>query len=147
MLTELTWGDALVLKVHHTRVGLKPFVEAIQAAVGRHIGTRPTFAKLYEVRDVSDLSEIEAYRAWLLLTAMGIDPDDWGIRASVVPPATDADRLQDMLTAAVRDQVRGNQGLEGGASISVLSRAGRAGATTQGTRPETPQYRPLALAA
>jgi hypothetical protein len=104
---ELTWGDALVLKVHKTRVGLKPFVDSIQAAVGRHIGSRPTFAKLYDVESVDDLSEIEAYRAWLLLTAMGEDPDDWGVRASVVPQATNVERLRELLT----DQVR-HQGLE-----------------------------------
>jgi hypothetical protein len=97
--SELTWGDALVLKVHRarvggTRVGLSPFVDAIRAAVGKHIGTRPTFAKLYDVTDVESMSEIERFRAWLLLTAIGEDPDDWGIRADVVPPAIDAERLR-----------------------------------------------------
>ena len=99
---QLSWGDALVLKVHRRRVGLQPYVDAIRAAVGKHIGTRPTFAKLYDVDDVSRLSEVDQYRAWLLLTAMGEDPDDWGIRASVVPPAHDVEHLRKLL-CAIRD--------------------------------------------
>lgn len=108
---QLTWGDALVLKVHKTRVGLKPFVDAIQAAVGKNIGTRPTFAKLYEAQSVETMNELERYRAWLLLTAMGEDPDGWGVRAEVVPPAADIDRLCSVLADNVRELVR-HQGLE-----------------------------------
>jgi hypothetical protein len=100
MLTEITWGDALVIKVHRTRVGLKPYVDAIQEAVGRNIGSRTTFAKLYDVREASDLDELDGYRAWLLLTAIGEDPDDWGVRSSVVPRATDPAALRSFLAPA-----------------------------------------------
>jgi hypothetical protein len=100
-MVQLTWGDALVLKIHRTRVGLKPFVDAIQAAVGKHIGTRPTFAKLYDAADVESMGEVEKYRAWLLLTAMGENPDVWGIRADVVPPASDVVRLRSVLIELV----------------------------------------------
>jgi hypothetical protein len=124
MMVELSWGDRLVLKVHRTHVGMKPYVDAIQHAVGRHIGARTTFAKLYDVDRVEALSEVEAYRAWLLLTAMGENPDDWGVRASVVPQATDVERLRGLLQDLVRHQgleprtrwfeVRGNSVVDAG---------------------------------
>jgi hypothetical protein len=101
---QFTWGDALVVKVHRTRVGLQPYVNAIQEIVGRHIGSRPTFAKLYDAKDVEELDPTERYRAWLLLTAMDENPDDWGLRDDSVPRGTSLRHLQRELRRVVRHQ-------------------------------------------
>jgi hypothetical protein len=104
--THLTWGDALVLKVHRTRHGMKPCVAAIQEAVGPWIGSRTTFAKLYDVDRPDDLDASEAFRAWLLLTALGEDPAEWGIQESAVPRGFVAEQLRAVLRDLVGDAAR-----------------------------------------
>ena len=101
---QLTWGEALVLRVRKSKGGMNPLVDAIRAAVGAWIGTRPTFAKLYDIEAVSEMDGTEQFRAWLVLTALGSDPDDWGIPKTVVPPAYDVKYLQKALSGVVRHQ-------------------------------------------
>jgi hypothetical protein len=101
---QFTWGDALVVKVHRTRVGLLPYVNAIQEVVGKHIGSRPTFAKLYDAAEVGELDATEKYRAWLLLTAMGESPEAWGVNDDAVPRGTSIKPLQRELARLVRHQ-------------------------------------------
>lgn len=93
------WGEALVLEVHFNSPGLNPVVEAIRAALGTGIGSRNTFAKLYDCEQPPE-GEQERFRAWLVLTALGQDPNDWLIGDDCVPPANDVERLR----ALVRSQ-------------------------------------------
>lgn len=96
---QVGFGKSLVLEVHFHSNGLKPLTDAIRRAVGDHIGTRNTFAKLYEMDEPPDEDNPkDRYRAWLLLTALGEDPREWGISDDAVPPTTDQDALKDMLT-------------------------------------------------
>ncbi len=96
---QVGFGEALVLEVHFRSSGLKPLTDAIRAAVGTHIGTRNTFAKLYEM-DEPPTEARDRFRAWLVLTALGQDPNKWGIGDDAVPPATDKETLRDLVIAA-----------------------------------------------
>lgn len=91
---QVGWGEALVLEVHYRSPGLKPVVDAIQKAVG-DVGTRNTFAKLFDVID--EPVGKDRWRAWLLLTALGQDPSEWNIGDDVVPPAYDPDKLRTLV--------------------------------------------------
>lgn len=96
---QVGFGEALVLEVHYRSPGLKPLTDAIRTAVGSHIGTRNTFAKLYEMTEPPDRANPkDRYRAWLLLTALGQDPAAWGIGDDAVPPSTDQNALRGMLS-------------------------------------------------
>ena len=85
MLTrQVTWGEALVVELFKAG-GLKGAVERITSLMGKAVGTRNTFAKLLRVDDPSSLSERDRWRAWLLLAALGLDADEWGVGDQVVP--------------------------------------------------------------
>lgn len=90
----VTWGEALRVKTNRR---LKNAVDGVRQAVGPTIGTRNTFAKLYRL-DMPPADPAEAFRAWLLLTACGFEPLDWGIGDDVVPPAYDVATLRLLVT-------------------------------------------------
>ena len=93
------WGEALYLEVHLRSPGLKQLTDAIRLAVGDHIGTRNTFAKLFEMSEPpTELDPKDRFRAWLVLTALGQDPAVWGISDDTVPPSTDVNRLRDLIS-------------------------------------------------
>ena len=93
------WGEALYLEVHLRSPGLKQLTDAIRLAVGDHIGTRNTFAKLFEMSEPpTELDPKDRFRAWLVLTALGQDPEAWGIGEDTVPPSTDTNRLRDLIS-------------------------------------------------
>lgn len=71
-----TWGQALVIRIHQSRKGLNPYVNAINEAMGMDVASRPTFAKLLDVAEPSQLDKKQRYLGWLLLTAMGENPED-----------------------------------------------------------------------
>jgi hypothetical protein len=85
-LRTVTWGDALLVHTvkHHPR-GLQQAVENIRGTVGREIGVRNSFAKLYMTDDPEELTPKDQWRAWLLLTAINEKPADWGISDDVLP--------------------------------------------------------------
>lgn len=90
------WGDALLLEVNHNSPGLGPVVKGIQAAVGRQIGVRNTFAKLYS-SDEAPEDEVDQFRAWLVLTALRQDPAEWNISDDVVPAGYDKEGLRTLV--------------------------------------------------
>jgi hypothetical protein len=90
----ITWGEALRTEIEH-RPGLARIVRSVRAELGPVIGTRTTFAKLFEVERPEDLDESEQFRAWLVLTSVGFRPRDWGIDpAPAVPPGYNRKRLE-----------------------------------------------------
>lgn len=91
---EVTWGEAVVVAGFRTPGGLKHAVARIHAAVGEHIGTRNTFAKLYKVTDPASLTDRDQFRAWLLITALNEEPQEWGVSEAVVPRGFDLDELR-----------------------------------------------------
>lgn len=93
---KIGWGQALFLEVGYHSPGLKPVVGAIHRAVGPDVGTRNTFAKLYD-SDTAPESVKERWRAWLLLTALGQDPAAWQIGDDIIPAAHDLERLRDLV--------------------------------------------------
>lgn len=96
ILRTVTWGEALVVAAYRSPDGLKGAVERILSEVGP-VSTRNTFAKLYLVENPKVLSPAELWRAWLLLTALGESPPEWGIPDHILPPSIDAERLRKML--------------------------------------------------
>jgi hypothetical protein len=90
------WGEALVLEVHYRSPGLSPVVKAIHSAVGKSIGVRNTFAKLYDYEQ-PPADTTEQFRAWLVLTALGQDPSAWGISDEVVPKGYDLETLRTLV--------------------------------------------------
>lgn len=100
----VTWGEGLVVEIFKTPGGLKPVVDALIGELGPQIGVRNTFSKLFKVEDPAALDPKDRWRAWLLLTAIGHDPSDWGIDESAVPPAIDVRYLKSRLERVVRRQ-------------------------------------------
>lgn len=100
MLTkQVAWGDGLVVALHHAG-GLRKTVDHIRALMGDTIGTRNTFAKLLRETDPADIdNDRDRWRAWLLLSALGLDPAEWGISDNVPAPdyITDLDDLRQRL--------------------------------------------------
>ncbi|SBS73914.1 hypothetical protein MHPYR_180119 [uncultured Mycobacterium sp.] len=94
---QVTWGEALVVELFKTSGGLKVAVDRITGLMGKTVGTRNTFAKLTRVDDPVDLNDKDLWRAWLLLTALGHDPIEWGIDDSAVPDFIDIPDLQKRL--------------------------------------------------
>ncbi len=94
VIREVTWGDDLVVATFHSEGGLLNAVRRIHAAVGDDVGTANTFRRLFYVTDPGELGEKEQRRAWLLLTAYGLDPAGWGISDEVVPSIWNVDVLR-----------------------------------------------------
>lgn len=98
------WGEALLLEVHHSG-GLNPLVTDIRRALGKQIGVRNTFAKLYDSPE-PPVEEVDRFRAWLILTAIGQDPSAWGLSNDDVPPGYDARKLSKQVMAHSRCTAR-----------------------------------------
>lgn len=90
----VSWGEALVVEAFKYPGGLRSAVDAIRAEVGPYIGTRNTFAKLLKANGPDELGEVDQFRAWLLISAFGKFPEDWGIPNAVVPRSMDWAKLQ-----------------------------------------------------
>lgn len=91
------WGEALLLEVHHDGRGLNPLVKTITEAAGQ-LGVRNTYAALYELEDAPTSDDPKDYfRAWLVLVALGQDPEAWGVRDDAVPVAYDVNKLRDLI--------------------------------------------------
>lgn len=90
---QVTWGQALRVELVEVDGGLKAATDVIKRELGELIGTRNTFAKLLRVDDPAELGEADQWRAWLLLTAIGLEPADWGVAATAVPKYVDAAAL------------------------------------------------------
>lgn len=98
---KVGWGEALYLEVHFRSPGLRQLTDAIRTAVGTHIGTRNTFAKLFEMDEPpTETDPKDRFRAWLVITALGSDPAEWGIGDDAVPPSTDKIVLRDLVNSA-----------------------------------------------
>lgn len=93
-----TWGETLKVKLGRR---LAPAVLAIHEAVGPHIGTRNTFAKLFGLAG-PPTDPTEAFRAWLLVTAMQWEPEEWGLSDSVVPRGYDVVVLRELVATESR---------------------------------------------
>ncbi|HET6915314.1 MAG TPA: hypothetical protein VFH56_04425 [Acidimicrobiales bacterium] len=97
-----TWGQALVIRIHDTRNGLNPYVKAINEAMGVDVASRPTFAKLLDVDEPTQMDSKQRYLAWLLLTAMGENPQDWDVSEDDVPRGVNVRHLKKVLRSVVR---------------------------------------------
>lgn len=96
--TEFTWGDRLALTVRK-RGGLAAAWRRISSQVGPHLGSRTTFAELFDLDD-PPTDDVVSLRAWTLLTTIGENPSDWGLPTEgVLPPAFEPDRVRDLLSA------------------------------------------------
>lgn len=100
-MREVVWGEALGVEADKAPRGLQGVVEVIRNQVGPTIGSRNTFAKLFETKDPDDLVYTDRWRAWLLLTALGIDANDWGVPDRAVPKAHDPASLAVNLRVAM----------------------------------------------
>lgn len=95
------WGEALLLEVHYRSPGLNPLVTAINEAVGG-MGVRNTYAKLYNyVQPPTAADPKDYFRAWLVLTALGQNPAEWGISDDAVPAGYDLERVRRLVTVWV----------------------------------------------
>jgi hypothetical protein len=98
------WGDRLKLKADKEG-GLNPHVDRIRAAVSPLIGSRNTFAKLFDL-DVPPADEKTRLRAWVLLLSLGADPDAWGVGDVQPPPAINVEALETLFMEAGREKRR-----------------------------------------
>lgn len=95
----VTWGDDLFVRAGRATGGLKAAVDRIRSVVGSEIGVRNSFTPLFDVTNPANMNDKFAWRAWLLLTALGQNPSEWGVYDDVVPAfyAARIDDLRDML--------------------------------------------------
>jgi hypothetical protein len=96
---EVTWGEALMVETSKNG-GLRHIVDSITTQMGDQ-GTRNTFGKLLAVMNPAELKPRDQWRTWILLSAMDLDPIEWGIYPDVIPPHIDGALLRDRLVAAV----------------------------------------------
>jgi hypothetical protein len=94
---RVSWGEGIVVAAFRQRGGLKVAVDRIHEVVGDYVGVRNSFAKLQRIESPDDLNDRDAFRAWLLLTALAERPPEWGIADAAVPPGFDIDRLRQRL--------------------------------------------------
>lgn len=99
---QVTWGEALVVEVFKADGGLKVVTDKIIREVGAAAPSRNTFRKLLKVNDPATLDDRDQWRAWLLLTALGNYPEDWGISDTAVPRSLDKDALRRSLVPVRR---------------------------------------------
>lgn len=97
----INFGQALRLEATVHDGGLKAAVDTITAAMGAGYGTRPTFAELFNLED-APTKPIQQQRAYLLLLALGQDPDAWGM-ADYEPPARFPRSTADLVVACITD--------------------------------------------
>ncbi len=103
---EVTWGEGLMVETSK-HGGLRHIVDNITAQMGDQ-GTRNTFGKLLACQDPATLKPRDKWRAWILLSAMDLDPAEWGIYADAIPPHIDGALLRDRLVAAVAGMKAGS---------------------------------------
>lgn len=102
MQRTVSWGDALTIAVFKSPGGLSHIVEVISEVMGPHYGTRNTFAKLLKAESPEELTGKDQWRAWLMLTALAEDVEEWGIPADLAPKYIDVNALKQELWAAMR---------------------------------------------
>lgn len=88
------FGDALHLEALSAEGGLNAAVDRIHAVVGVSIGTRNTFAKLFKLVE-PPVGMRERERAWLLLVALGQDPEEWDMGDFEPPVSWDMEAIRD----------------------------------------------------
>ena len=111
----VTWGDALAVEMFKTPGGLTHVVDAINDVMGPHYGSRNTFAKLMRVTDPEAMNPRDQWRAWLILTAIGESPTEWGLPDNLAPKFMDVQVLRENLVLAVRyGQIDSGNGLTAG---------------------------------
>ncbi len=87
-MREVTWGEELLLEIKKLpRSGVKGVHADIAQLLGGFAGVRNTFAKLVDYDSPELLDPADQVRAWLMLTAMGLEPNNWGISDDVLPAA------------------------------------------------------------
>lgn len=96
-IVTATWGQSLLLCVREVPGGLHAVATAAGMELGPLIGSRNTFAKLYQAKSPADLSEADRLRAWVVLVAIGEDPQHWGLGDVEWPPGVDQERLRSSL--------------------------------------------------
>lgn len=96
-----TWGQSLLLTVHDADVGLKNIALAMRVVAPRSAVSGTTLATLYKVANIHEMDDDDRYRAWIVLTALREDLDEWGIDASALDPNVDAEKLRRHLLEAL----------------------------------------------
>ncbi len=94
---RLGWGRLLAGQMFGYPGGMKAIERRAMAAIGSNMNR----TSLREVLALTEAptSGIVAFRAWVILTALGQDPETWGVPNDVVPPAHDHARLVELLYA------------------------------------------------
>jgi hypothetical protein len=88
------WGESLRLEAAMADGGLSSATDRIHASLGATIGSRNTFAALFAL-DEPPTDTRRCERAYVLLTALGQDPADWGL-GDFQPPTGWAETLVDL---------------------------------------------------
>lgn len=100
--TPESWGEALK---RHVGRRLDPIVEALHPIYGPMIGSRNTFAKLFELEDEPRRMEYRI-RALVLLVAIGQDPAMWNVTDDDFPPLYKLAKVRNALRRVVDPKSR-----------------------------------------
>lgn len=92
------WGESLRLEAAMADGGLAAATKRIAENMGSLHGSRNTFATLFTRADPPE-SRKDQERAYLLLVALGLNPEDWGM-GDFTPPKAWSDSVLDLRTDA-----------------------------------------------
>ncbi len=92
---RLGWGKLLAGCMFGVSGGMKGISDRAQTAIGSNMN-RTSLGHVLEL-DEPPTEGVVGFRAWVILTALGEDPEEWGVPSSVVPNAFDPDRLRELL--------------------------------------------------
>ena len=93
---EVTWGPAIYAEIRTYKGGLKRIVQIALDEVGPTVGVRATFAKLFDL-DAPPSAPADRLRAWIVITALGEDPEDWGLSTDDIPKSINVNHLREVL--------------------------------------------------
>lgn len=96
------FGGRLKLAVERCG-GLAGAARRIEDALGVLAPSRGTYQSLYTVESVENLSKEQRFRAFLLLVAVGLDPEAWLVTPVDVPPALDIRLVMNLVPTTIQD--------------------------------------------
>lgn len=102
VMRVVTWGDALTAEIGRVPGGrgLQRIVDTVDRVAGQpaYRGVRNSYARLTRAPG-PPVDRTNAARAWLVLTALGCDPDEWGVGPDDLGPFLDRGKLAAALRA------------------------------------------------
>lgn len=94
---RLGWGRIVAGRLFGHTGGIKGIADRAQSVIGANMN-RTSLGEVLRL-EAAPTEGVIGFRAWVLLTALGENPEEWGVPGSVVPAASDPTKLAELLYA------------------------------------------------